>query len=42
VPGLIDRRRIYAEAQRVLDGIGFRIDLRLPVASRPEEPLFWN
>jgi ribose transport system ATP-binding protein len=33
VPGLIDRRRIYAEAQRVLDGIGFRIDPRLPVHS---------
>lgn len=33
VPGLIDRRRIYAEAKRVLDGIGFHIDPRKPVHS---------
>jgi ribose transport system ATP-binding protein len=31
VPGLIDRRRIYAEAKRVLDGIGFDIDPHEPV-----------
>jgi len=31
VPGFIDRRRIYAEAKRVLDGIGFHIDPREPV-----------
>jgi ribose transport system ATP-binding protein len=31
VPGFIDRRRIYAEAKRVLDGIGFDIDPREPV-----------
>ncbi len=28
VPGFIDRRHIYAEAKRVLDGIGFDIDPR--------------
>ena len=33
VPGFIDRRRIYAEAKRVLDGIGFDIDPREPVHS---------
>ena len=33
VPGLIDRQRIYAEAKRVLDGIGFDINPRLPVHS---------
>ncbi len=31
VPGLIDRRRIHAEAKRVLDLIGFHIDPRTPV-----------
>src|SRR3974390_2515583 len=31
IPGLIDRKRIYAEAQRVLDAIGFDIDPRTPV-----------
>ncbi len=31
LPGFIDRRRIYAEAKRVLDGIGFDIDPREPV-----------
>ncbi len=31
VPGLIDRRRIRAEARRVLDLIGFSIDPRTPV-----------
>ena len=31
LPGLIDRRRIYAEAKRVLDMIGFDIDPRVPV-----------
>ena len=31
VPGFIDRRRIYAEARRVLGGIGFDIDPREPV-----------
>ena len=33
VPGFIDRRRTYAEATRVLDGIGFDIDPREPVHS---------
>src|SRR5512146_2151635 len=33
LPGFIDRRRIYAEAKRVLDGIGFDIDPREPVHS---------
>jgi ribose transport system ATP-binding protein len=32
-PGTIDRRRIYAEARRVLETIGFAIDPRLPVHS---------
>jgi len=31
LPGLIDRRRIYSEAKRVLETIGFDIDPRLPV-----------
>jgi ribose transport system ATP-binding protein len=31
IPGLIDRRRIYSEARRVLDRIGFDIDPRTPV-----------
>jgi len=31
LPGLIDRRRIYTEAKRVLDMIGFDIDPRIPV-----------
>ena len=31
LPGLIDRRRTYTEAKRVLDRIGFDIDPRLPV-----------
>src|SRR5512136_425587 len=31
LPGLIDRRRIHAEAKRVLDMIGFDIDPRTPV-----------
>ena len=31
LPGLIDRRRIHAEAKRVLDMIGFDIDPRIPV-----------
>lgn len=31
LPGLIDRRRTYTEAKRVLDMIGFDIDPRLPV-----------
>jgi ribose transport system ATP-binding protein len=31
IPGTIDRRRIYAEARRVLETIGFAIDPRLPV-----------
>ena len=31
LPGFIDRRRIYAEAKRVLDMIGFDIDPRVPV-----------
>ncbi len=33
VPGFIDRRRLYAEAKRVLDGIGFDIDPHEPVHS---------
>jgi ribose transport system ATP-binding protein len=33
VPGTIDRRRIYAEARRVLQTIGFDIDPRRPVHS---------
>jgi ribose transport system ATP-binding protein len=33
LPGLIDRRRTYTEAKRVLDRIGFDIDPRLPVHS---------
>ena len=33
LPGFIDRRRIYTEAKRVLDTIGFDIDPRLPVHS---------
>jgi ribose transport system ATP-binding protein len=33
VPGLIDRARLYREARRVLDMIGFDIDPRLPVHS---------
>jgi ribose transport system ATP-binding protein len=33
LPGLIDRRRIYTEAKRVLEMIGFDIDPRLPVHS---------
>jgi ribose transport system ATP-binding protein len=33
VPGLIDRGRLYREARRVLDMIGFDIDPRLPVHS---------
>lgn len=31
IPGLIDRKRIYAEARRVLDAIGFDIDPKTPV-----------
>jgi ribose transport system ATP-binding protein len=31
IPGLIDRRRLYREAAKVLDAIGFDIDPRLPV-----------
>jgi ribose transport system ATP-binding protein len=31
IPGLIDRNRLYAEAKRVLDAIGFDIDPREPV-----------
>ena len=31
LPGFIDRRRIHAEAKRVLDMIGFDIDPRMPV-----------
>jgi ribose transport system ATP-binding protein len=31
LPGFIDQRRIYAEAKRVLDMIGFDIDPRIPV-----------
>ncbi len=31
LPGFIDRRRIYSEAKRVLETIGFDIDPRLPV-----------
>lgn len=33
LPGLIDRRRIHAEAKRVLDMIGFDIDPGVPVHS---------
>jgi ribose transport system ATP-binding protein len=33
IPGMIDGRRIYAEARRVLETIGFDIDPRLPVHS---------
>src|SRR5690606_8390458 len=33
IPGTINRRRIYIEARRVLEGIGFDIDPRLPVHS---------
>jgi ribose transport system ATP-binding protein len=31
VPGITDRRRLYAEAKRVLDSIGFEVDPRTPV-----------
>jgi ribose transport system ATP-binding protein len=31
VPGLIDRRKMYAEAKRVLNNIGFDIDPKTPV-----------
>lgn len=31
LPGFVDRRRIYAEARRVLETIGFDIDPRLPM-----------
>src|SRR5664279_5851476 len=33
LPGFIDRRRIHAEAKRVLDMIGFDIDPGVPVHS---------
>lgn len=33
IPGFIDFRRMYAEAQRIVDGLGANFDVRRPVAS---------